>query len=109
MTKYEKEIESLSWTVDDSDFFKISRFFLGISKHPDETNVSKTYLTKDSIMDNCKLYFGHQCNFFSLRLYSILSSNVVMRRISFMDFIDKFYNVMIRRENSNRLKSTFVF
>ena len=59
MTKYEKEIESLSWTVEDSDFKKITRFFIGISKHPEQTNVSKTYLTKDSIKENCPKYFGH--------------------------------------------------
>jgi len=109
MTRYEKEIEALSWTVEDLDFKKISRFYLGISKHPEETNVAKTYLTKESINDNCKTYFGHKCDFFSQRLYAVLSGNIDMSRITFVSLIEKFYNIFVKSDNSYRMRSGFIF
>ena len=109
MTKYEKEIEMVMLTTDDKEYRKISRFFLGISVHPEETNLSMAFLTKDSIMTNCRKYFGHKCDFFSMRLYSLLSNNVPLRRITFLEFMEKFYNVLIKKGNSNRLRSSFIF
>ena len=32
-----------------------------------------------------------------------------MRRIYFLTFVEKFYNVLIKFENNNRVKSNFIF
>jgi Ca2+-binding EF-hand superfamily protein len=66
-------------------------------------------LTLDSIEKGVNKYFGHKCTFFGQRLYAILSKGIQMRRIFFNEFIERFYNVVIRPESSNREKSSFIF
>jgi hypothetical protein len=60
-------------------------------------------------MNNCKEYFGHQCEFFSRRLYEILARSVPLKRIYFNEYIQRFYNIFLKEGNNNKERSSFIF
>ena len=97
--------------LDEKEKFKVTRFFMALSTTPDADQISIgiVFLTEESIMNNCKEYFGHPCEFFSKRFYDIIAENVSMKRIFFKDYIEKFYNILIKAGNNNRTRSSFIF
>ena len=95
--------------MDEKDFELLTRFFTGISEDPEETELSRVYLTFDSIMRNCPKYWGHPCEWFARRLHGILSENVPVKRIYFKTFKEVFYDNLINPQNTNKVKTSFIF
>jgi len=97
--------------IDEDELYKIIRFFIALSTTPEaeQIDIGSVFLTEESIMKNCKEYFGHPCEFFSRRFYAILSLNSPMKRIFFKVYVEKFYEVFLKEGNTNRQKSSFIF
>ena len=56
-----------------------------------EKNVSKMFMTEDSIKMNLKKYFGHKTSFLDERLYYILAKGFKNRRVYMDDLIEQLY------------------
>ena len=95
--------------MDYGEFEKLSRFFTALSVDPEETELPRVFCTLDSIKENCKKYFGQNCEFFTERLHAIISENMPIKRINFKDFKEKFYDILLEPENSSKVKTSFIF
>ena len=95
--------------MDAKEFDCLGRFFTAISVNPEESELAMTYLTAESISQNCPKYWGHPCEWFCQRLHAILSDNVAVQPIRFKTFKEKFYDNLINPKNTNSTKTSFIF
>ena len=109
MTEEETRVLDVKEEMDEKDFDLLVRFFTAISEHPEEPELSRVYLTQESILTNCPKYWGHPCEWFAKRLHGLLSGNVPCKRIFFKTFKERFYDTLINPENTNKEKSSFIF
>ena len=72
-TDKEKKLDRLEIEITSSVYEHLLRFFTFMKHNIKEKNVSKMFMTEDSINVNLKKYFGHKTSFLDERLYFILS------------------------------------
>ena len=91
LSEREKYLNRMRLLLKEPVYNDLFRFFDFLKHNDKEKNQSKCYLTKNSIRNNLRKYFGHETKFLDKRLYKILAQGQKNVRIYFEDFIQQFY------------------
>ena len=91
LSEREKYLKRMRLLLKEPVYNDLFRFFDFLKHNDKEKNQSKCYLTKNSIRNNLRKYFGHETKFLDKRLYKILAQGQKNVRIYFEDFVQQFY------------------
>ena len=73
LSEREKYLNRMRLLLKEPVYNDLFRFFDFLKHNDKEKNQSKCYLTKNSIRNNLRKYFGHETKFLDKRLYKILA------------------------------------